>query len=158
MQTAGSPRTMSFWPSRAANRLAIEDAADQVAERHDLRTDARRHDRIAPGPLDMADHRQRSPLGMREEPLRQGGNERTLGHGERSLAAIAQARAGSGGGRRVRPLVFGTPWDQGRVLPTIIMDLRVGQPRTTIACDTRWHLADESDKFRQQRTSLRNAA
>ena len=34
-----------------------------------------RADRVAPGPLDVADHRQRASLGVRQQPLRQARDE-----------------------------------------------------------------------------------
>src|SRR5271157_1148374 len=70
--------------------LSQENPADAVAEGDELGPDARRPDRITPGALDMTDHRQRAPLGMRQEPLRQARNEPLVGNRDWFLVPVGQ--------------------------------------------------------------------
>src|SRR5208337_1858636 len=78
-------------PGGMSHGLSQENPSDAVAERDKLGPpDARRPDRITPGPLDMADHRQRAPLGVRQQPLRQARDEPLIGNRDRSLVSVGQ--------------------------------------------------------------------
>ena len=61
---------------------------EEVAERDELRPEALRPDRVAPGPLDVTEHRQGRAVGVRQQPLRQRRDERPLGDRPRPSASV----------------------------------------------------------------------
>ena len=93
----GSGVTVAEILGRQPDRLAAEDAAQQVAERQQTVAQADRADRVAPGSLDVTDDGERPTAGVRQKPLRQGRDERRLGDRHGGLRAVGQEMVG---GRR----------------------------------------------------------
>ena len=102
-----------------ADRLAEEYAPESVLEWQELPL-ASRHERVAPGTVDVADDRQRPALRMGEEALRQCADERLRSQLRRWLAGhvregVLLGRAGSEAGEEERnePVDAGIRGDVG---------------------------------------------